>query len=91
MDDGRSTKLGAGNAQRRSIGTLKKGAQGKGPGTPRRLVRFMRQFRRTYDPPSMTVEQLLASLPKEFERWLKAPRDLRNAPGDEVYQSAAPL
>jgi hypothetical protein len=72
-------------------GTLKKGAQGKGPGTPRRLVRFMRQFRRTYDPPSMTVEQLLASLPKEFERWLKTPRDLRNAPADEVYQSAAPL
>jgi hypothetical protein len=75
----------------RDSSTLKKGAQGKGPGTPRRLVRFMRQFRRTYDPPSMTVEQLLASLPKEFERWLNAPRGLRNVPADEAYQSAAPL
>jgi hypothetical protein len=53
-------------------GALKRGAQGKAGGTPRRLVRYMRQFRRTYDPPTMTVEQLLASLPQEFERWTEA-------------------
>jgi hypothetical protein len=50
-------------------GTLKSGAQGKGAGTPRRLVRFMRQFRRTYDPPAMTADQLISSLPREFDRW----------------------
>ena len=55
-------------------GALKKGAQGKGAGTPRRLVRFMRQFRRTFDPPGMTVDQLIASLPREFERWTKPHR-----------------
>lgn len=48
---------------------LKRGAQGKKEGTPRRLVRFMRQFRRTFDPPAMTADQLLATLPKEFGRW----------------------
>lgn len=48
---------------------LKRGAQGKKDGTPRRLVRFMRQLRRTYDPPEMTVDELLEVLPREFERW----------------------
>jgi len=42
------------------------------------------------DPPSMTVEQLLASLPNEFERWLKTTR-ISERSSDEVYQSAAPL
>lgn len=69
-------------------GVLKKGAQGKGGGTPRRLVRFMRQFRRTYDPPAMTVEQLLASLPQEFEKWLKAARHSRTAGDDAAVASA---
>jgi hypothetical protein len=69
-------------------GVLKKGAQGKGGGTPRRLVRFMRQFRRTYDPPAMTVEQLLASLPREFEKWLKAPRQPKAASDDAAVASA---
>jgi hypothetical protein len=55
-------------------GTLKRGAQGKGGGTPRRLVRYMRQFRRTYDPPTMTVDELLASLPQEFARWIDSPK-----------------
>ncbi|WP_315776032.1 MULTISPECIES: hypothetical protein [unclassified Bradyrhizobium] len=49
--------------------TLKRGAQGKKDGTPRRLVRFIRQLRRTYDPPEMTVDELLKTLPREFERW----------------------
>ena len=52
-----------------AAGSLKRGAQGKGPGTPRRLVRFMRQFRRTYDPPAMKAAQLVDSLPPEFDRW----------------------
>jgi hypothetical protein len=52
---------------------VKRGVQGKGGGTPRRLVRFMRQFRRTYDPPSMTPDQLVASLPREFDRWRPTP------------------
>lgn len=52
-----------------NTGTLKRGAQGKAAGTPRRLVRFMRQLRRTYDPPGMTAEQLVATLPSEFDRW----------------------
>lgn len=50
---------------------LKRGAQGKSAGSPRRLVRFLRQFRRTFDPPSMNVEQLLEMLPGEFRRWRK--------------------
>ena len=54
-------------------GAVKRGVQRKGGGTPRRLVRFMRQFRRTYDPPAMTPDQLVASLPVEFDRWKPAP------------------
>jgi hypothetical protein len=54
-------------------GAVKRGAGGKGGGTPRRLVRFMRQFRRTYDPPAMSPDQLVASLPAEFDRWKPAP------------------
>ena len=55
-------------------GALKKGAQGKAAGTPRRLVRFMRQLRRTYDPPAMTADQLVCVLPREFERWKQSLR-----------------
>src|SRR5262249_61882818 len=32
-------------------GRLRRGAQSKGGGSPRRLRTFLRQFRRTYDPP----------------------------------------
>jgi hypothetical protein len=50
---------------------LRRGAQGKRGGTPRRLRTFMKQLRRTYDPACMSMEQLLGFLPREFERWLK--------------------
>jgi hypothetical protein len=72
-------------------GTLKRGAQGKGGGTPRRLVRYMRQFRRTYDPPTMTVEQLVASLPQEFQRWIEAPKSTSKRPSDGVRSETVPV
>ena len=52
-------------------GTLKKGAGGKSAGSPRRLSRFMKQIRMTYDPELMQADQLLGLLPREFERWTK--------------------
>lgn len=52
---------------------LRKGAGGKSAGSPRRLSRFMRQIRMTYDPETMTVDQMVALLPGEFARWLKPP------------------
>lgn len=48
---------------------LRRGAGGKTGGSPRRLSRFMRQIRMTYDPETMTAEQLLELLPPEFDRW----------------------
>jgi hypothetical protein len=72
-----------------TTGALKKGAQGKGAGTPRRLVRFMRQFRRTYDPPAMTADQLVSSLPPEFERWIpSSPPPGRAAVEDDAHLGA---
>jgi hypothetical protein len=70
-------------------GSLKRGAQGKGAGTPRRLVRFMRQFRRTYDPPAMTPDQLVGSLPREFERWKNASRPAAKAAAQEESHRSA--
>lgn len=55
-----------------ATGGLKRGAQGKGPGTPRRLRRIMSQFRRTWDPNTMSASQLLDLLPAEFDRWKKS-------------------
>lgn len=69
---------------------LKRGAQGKAGGSPRRLVRFLRQFRRTYDPPAMTAQQLRESLPREFERWLKAPRKDVGAAADAALATGSP-
>lgn len=50
-------------------GVLKKGAGGKSAGSPRRLSRFMKQIRMTYDPEATEPDQLLHLLPKEFNRW----------------------
>jgi hypothetical protein len=70
-------------------GALKKGAQGKAAGTPRRLVRFMRQLRRTYDPPAMTADRLVGALPREFERWKQSIRPSAKAVAqDDARQSA---
>lgn len=71
-------------------GALRRGAGGKGRGTPRRLVRFMRQFRRTYDPPGMTARQILESLPGEFEKWVKPPRAGTAAAQEVAFASGGP-
>jgi hypothetical protein len=71
-----------------NTGSLKRGAQGKAAGTPRRLVRFMRQLRRTYDTPAMTAEQLVGTLPSEFDRWKQ--RERAQTAADRVYRSLAP-
>jgi hypothetical protein len=64
-------------------------AQGKAAGTPRRLVRFIRQLRRTYDPPAMTADQLVGALPREFERWKQSIRPSAKAVAqDDARQSA---
>ncbi|MGJ4900731.1 hypothetical protein ACQR10_20865 [Bradyrhizobium sp. HKCCYLRH2060] len=68
-------------------GGLKRGAQGKKDGTPRRLVRFIRQLRRTYDPPEMTVEELFNALPREFDRWSLS-SSKRAQRSDDVHASA---
>jgi hypothetical protein len=44
----------------------KKGAGGKGAGSPRRLVSFIQQIDLTYDLFACSAEQFLALLPKEF-------------------------
>lgn len=73
-----------------NAGVLRRGAQGKAGGSPRRLVRFLRQFRRTFDPPGMTVEQLLGSLPREFEKWLKNARAPKASVADDMRPSPEP-
>lgn len=54
---------------------LHKGAGGKSAGSPRRLSRFMRQIRMTFDPETMTPDQLAGLLPREFARWAEAPEN----------------
>ena len=34
----------------------------------------MRQLRRTYEPPAMTAEHLVRTLPREFDRWKQRER-----------------
>ena len=72
-------------------GALKRGAQGKAAGTPRRLVRFMRQLRRTYDPPAMTADQLVGTLPREFERWKQTPRPSGNPAAEDGARLSAEM
>lgn len=69
-------------------GGLKRGAQGKGPGTPRRLRRIMSQFRRTWDPNTMTADQLIELLPAEFDRWKKVPAELSGGAETHTAPSA---
>jgi len=54
-----------------SAGSLKKGAGGKGAGSPRRLVGWLQQIEVTFDLYSMTSDQLLALIPDEFARFLR--------------------
>lgn len=53
-------------------GNLKRGAGGKGRGSPRRLADVLAQYDLTYDLYSMEPEELLDLLPEEFSRFKKA-------------------
>lgn len=50
-------------------GSLKRGAGGKGAGSPRRLVDIFNQFDLTYDLYAMSSEDLFDLLPTEFDRF----------------------
>ena len=50
-------------------GTTKKGAGGKGGGSPRRLVDILRQFDVTWDLYAMSRQEFWAVLPKEFVKF----------------------
>lgn len=50
-----------------SNGKFKRGAGGKGPGSPRRLAEIYNQFDLTYDLYGMTTEEITSLLPNEFD------------------------
>lgn len=50
-------------------GKSKRGAGGKGAGSPRRLAAIVQQLELTYDLAACTTNQLLELLPKEFDRF----------------------
>jgi hypothetical protein len=50
-------------------GTIKRGAGGRGPGSPRRFVAVLKQLDLTYDLYSLTPPDLLSLLPGEFDRF----------------------
>ena len=52
---------------------LKRGFGGSGPGSARRVHVVSKQFRLTYDLDSMRPEQILALLPREFDRFREGP------------------
>lgn len=54
-------------------GKLKRGFGGSGPGSARRVQVVAKQFGLTYDLHSMRPEQILALLPREFDRFRKGP------------------
>jgi hypothetical protein len=53
-----------------TAGKLKRGSNGKGAGSPRRLRTLRRQLDVTWQVDLMPIEDLLTKLPKEFERFL---------------------
>lgn len=52
-----------------ATGTLRRGAGGKGKGSPRRLADILGQYDVTWDLYSMTTAEFLAVLPEEFARF----------------------
>lgn len=50
-------------------GKLKRGAGGKGPGSPRRLAKVRQQFDVTWELEDLDHERILEMLPSEFERF----------------------
>jgi hypothetical protein len=55
-----------------TTGTTKKGAGGKGGGSPRRLADILWQFDVTWDLYATTLKEFWAILPKEFDRFRTA-------------------
>lgn len=51
---------------------LKRGAQTKGLGSPRRLVTILDQFSLTWDLYTASTDEILNLLPKEFEKFAKS-------------------
>jgi len=56
-------------------GGLRRGAGGKGPGSPRRLADILMQFDLTYDLHTLCADDLLDLLPREFRRFMKGLSD----------------
>jgi hypothetical protein len=52
-----------------ATGTTKRGAGGKGGGSPRRLAEILQQFDVTWDLYAMQVSEFLRILPNEFDRF----------------------
>lgn len=52
-----------------TAGLPKRGAGGKGAGSPRRLVSFIQQIDLTYDLMACTPDQFIGLLPKEFAKF----------------------
>lgn len=50
-------------------GRLKNGAGGKGAGTPRRLAKVRQQFDVTWELEDLDYQEVLAKLPREFDRF----------------------
>ncbi|MCY3752932.1 MAG: hypothetical protein OXG99_02440 [Alphaproteobacteria bacterium] len=50
-------------------GGLKKGVGGKGAGTPRRLAKVRQQFDVTWELEELEYQEVLAKLPREFDRF----------------------
>jgi hypothetical protein len=55
-----------------STGERKKGAGGKGLGSPRRLAAVLDQFDVTWDLYAMSVKEFWTVLPKEFDKFRPA-------------------
>jgi hypothetical protein len=65
-------------------GRLKRGFGGSGPGSARRVQVVAKQFGLTYDLHSMRREQILALLPREFDRFRKGPPESARRPAITV-------
>ena len=52
-----------------ALGKLKRGAGGKGAGTPRRLAKVRQQLDVTWDLQDLDPARIIATLPKEFSRF----------------------
>lgn len=55
----------------KATGKSKRGAGGKGAGSPRRLAAIVQQLELTYDLAACSASQLLELLPKEFDRFVE--------------------